>query len=182
MTIFMLKIIALVTMFLDHVKYAFPDNIYFDNVITYYFGRISYPLFAFILTEGYLHTSNLKKYLKRMIIFALISQIPFMLFRTLVGKQLLSNIIFTLLLGLIAIMSLDKSENEFISFLCLVGCYVLAILLNVDYGIWGLSIIIIFYIFKNNKVLLSLSYILANLLYYYSMLKERLFAGGIILI
>lgn len=83
------------TMVLDHIKYAIPETAGF---ITQYFGRISFPLFAFLVGEGYSHTSNLKKYYKRLIVFALISQVPFMLFRTLVGEWRMLNILFTLLL------------------------------------------------------------------------------------
>ena len=59
MSIFVIKIIACVTMVLDHVKYAIPAT---ENFITIYLGRIAFPLFAFLITEGYIHTSNLKKY------------------------------------------------------------------------------------------------------------------------
>ena len=85
-----------------------------SNFITEYLGRISFPLFAFLLVEGYLHTKNLKKYYKRLIIFAIISQIPFMLFRTLVGEWKMLNIMFTLLCGLLCITAYDKIKKEYI--------------------------------------------------------------------
>ena len=100
MSIFSLKIIACISMVFDHIKYAIPETTCF---LTQYFGRMSFPLFAFLVGEGYSHTSNLPKYYKRLILFALISQIPFMLFRTLVGQWQMLNILFTLLLGLIDI-------------------------------------------------------------------------------
>ena len=112
MSIFIIKIIACITMFLDHIKYAIPST---KNFITLYFGRISFPLFAFLITQGYIHTSNLKKYYTRLIIFGIISQIPFMFFRTLVGEWKMLNIMFTLLLGLAAITVYDKQKNKVIS-------------------------------------------------------------------
>ena len=119
MSIFVLKIIACITMFLDHIKYAIPIT---NNVLTKYLGRIAFPLFAFLITEGYMHTKNLKKYYIRLFIFALISQIPFMLFRTLVNSSdIILNIMFTLLLGLIAITIFDKTKEKFISIpLCII--------------------------------------------------------------
>lgn len=175
MTIFILKIIAIITMFFDHVRYAFPNNVYLNNVFTQYVGRISFPLFAFMITEGYIHTSDIKKYIKRLVIFALISQIPFMLFRTFVGDYTMGNVLFTLLFGLLAIIALDKIENTLYSTFAVVICFLAGYFLDVDYGLWGISIIIIFFIFKNNKVLLSISYLIANFIYYYSLVKERLF-------
>jgi hypothetical protein len=97
MTGFILKIIAVVTMVLDHIKYAVPVT---DCFVTKYFGRISFPIFAFLISEGLIHTKNRKKYFLRMLIFACISQIPFMLFRSLVADKFLLNIMFTFLFAI----------------------------------------------------------------------------------
>jgi len=110
MSIFIIKVIACITMVLDHIKYAVPETRCFATI---YLGRIAFPLFAFLAVEGYKHTSNLRKYYKRLIIFALISQIPFMLFRTLVGEWRMLNIIFTLILGLFAITVFDKLDKKY---------------------------------------------------------------------
>lgn len=109
MTGFILKLIAVITMVLDHIKYAVPAT---DCFLTKYFGRISFPIFAFLVTEGWIHTRSRKKYFIRMIIFALISQIPFMLFRTLVADKFLLNIMFTFILGILAIMSIDFAKEH----------------------------------------------------------------------
>ena len=76
MTSFVLKIIAIITMFIDHLGYAVFNRFSPLNFI----GRISFPIFAFQISEGYIHTKNVKKYLARLFIFSLISQIPFYLF------------------------------------------------------------------------------------------------------
>lgn len=137
--------------------------------VTEYFGRISYPLFAFLLVEGYIHTSNLKKYYKRLIIFAVISQIPFMLFRTLVGEWLMLNIMFTLLMGLLAITAYDKIKNEYISFPICILIILMADFINVDYGWFGVTTILMLYIFRKSKILKSLSYFFVVILYFYIM-------------
>lgn len=169
MTIFIIKLIACITMVFDHVKYAIPDTQCF---ITQYFGRISYPLFAFILTEGYVHTKNLKKYYIRLIISALISQIPFYYFRVLVdgtSYQMMLNIMFTLILGMLCMTCLDKIEKKYLSIpLTLIIIYI-GYLVNVDYGWFGITTIVIFYIFKNNKIYLSFYYIVLCLIKYYTL-------------
>lgn len=66
---FTLKIIAIIFMLCDHFGDAILKPFSFFNVL----GRIAFPIFAFQLTEGYIHTKNLKKYFKRLIIFAIIS-------------------------------------------------------------------------------------------------------------
>lgn len=164
MTIFVIKIIACITMVLDHIKYVYEPS---TNFFTLYLGRISFPLFAFLLTEGYVHTSNLKKYIKRLVIFGLISQIPFMIFRTYVGKWLMLNIMFTLLLGIIAIMIFDKIENKYISIPLVVLIIYCGKILQVDYGWYGVLLIFLLYLFKNNKVMLTISYIALVFIHYY---------------
>ena len=163
MTIFILKIVACLTMILDHIKYAIPE---LNNFVTIYFGRIAFPLFAFLLTEGYVHTSNLKKYYKRLIVFAIISQIPFMLFRTLVGDWKYLNIMFTLLLGLITITAYDKIEKKYISIPICILVIALGEILRVDYGWFGVILIFLLYLFKEKKILLTISYILLITIYY----------------
>lgn len=161
---FVIKLIACFSMILDHVKYAIPQT---DCFITEYLGRMSYPLFAFLITEGYIHTNNLKTYYKRLFIFAIISQIPFMLFRTLVGHWKMLNIMFTLLLGLFSITVYDKVKKEYISFPICIAVILLGEIINVDYGWFGVAIILMFYIFRKNKCYKLISYILLVIAYFY---------------
>lgn len=166
MSSFVVKIIACVTMILDHIKYAIPQT---ENILTIYLGRTSYPIFAFLLVEGYIHTRDLKKYYKRLFIFAIISQIPFMFFRTLVGEWKMLNIMFTLLLGLLAITAYDKIKKEYISFPICLLLILLGDIINVDYGWFGVLTILILYIFRKSKTLKSLGYILLVVFYFYMM-------------
>lgn len=165
MTIFLLKIIACSTMFIDHIKYAIPV---LENDFTNYIGRISFPLFAFFIGEGYLHTKDIKKYYLRLFIFAIISQVPFMLFRTLVGEWKMLNVIFTLLLGLTAILIYDKGKEKLISLIFVGGIAYLGKILKVDYGWYGVLAVFIIYILKNHKVLLPMGYGILLITYYYT--------------
>lgn len=159
-------------MILDHIKYAIPET---QGFVTQYFGRISFPLFAFLLTEGFCHTSNLKKYYKRLMIFAIISQIPFMLFRTLVGEWRMFNILFTLLLGLTAIVILDRFERKYYISLPLVSVFlILGKYLRVDYGWYGVACVVVLYIGKDRKFGRIIAFAILNLIYYY----QRLFVIG----
>lgn len=165
MTIYTIKIIACITMILDHIKYGIPV---LNNFITTYFGRIAYPLFAFFIVEGYIHTSDLKKYYKRLLIFGIISQIPFMLFRTLVGEYMLLNIIFTLLLGLISINIYEKVKNKFVSIPLVLFTIYLGKVLNVDYNWYGVATVFLLYILRDRKLLKCLGFALLTLFYYYT--------------
>ena len=96
MTSFILKIIAMATMVVDHFGDVYFKQISWMNLI----GRIAFPIFAFQVSEGYLHTKNLKKYFLRLFLFALVSQLPFMLFYSLyinTPDKITLNIFFTLL-------------------------------------------------------------------------------------
>lgn len=149
-------------MFLDHIKYAIPET---QNFITLYGGRIAFPIFAFLITEGYLHTSNLEKYIKRLSTFALISQIPFMLFRILVGEWQMLNIMFTLLLGLSAIVVYDKIEKKNLSIPICILIIILGEVINVDYGWFGVALVLLFYIFRNKKSMMSIAYMFLILIW-----------------
>lgn len=159
---FALKIIAIICMLCDHFGDAIIKSFSFLNVI----GRIAFPIFAFQITEGYTHTKDLKKYFKRLIIFAIISQIPFMLFLSTFTSSYTLNIFFTLLLGLLSIYIYNKIPNKFLAIVIGIIISIIAEIINVDYGAWGVIIIMIFYIFKDKKVIMSLLYLLSCFIKY----------------
>ena len=94
MTSFILKIIGVITMLFDHVGDAILGRFSFFNLI----GRIAFPIFAFQLAVGYTHTRDLKKHIIKLFIFAIISQIPFVLFLSTFTNDFYLNIFFTFLL------------------------------------------------------------------------------------
>ena len=120
-----LKLIAIVSMLIDHTAAtvirallisASPD--WQPGLRTLYsvsrdIGRLAFPIFCFLLVEGFLHTRNPKKYAGRLFLFALISEIPFDLalqsgwFDP--GKQ---NVYFTLLIGLLVLMGLSYFREK----------------------------------------------------------------------
>lgn len=179
MTSFALKIIAMITMLIDHSGDAYFKR----NTAMNFIGRIAFPIFAFQITEGYTHTKNLKKYFLRLFIFALLSQIPFWLFESTFTSNFTLNIFFTLFFGLLAIFCYDKLVNsKFIvvknekintilkiifGILPAIIFGIIAELAKFDYGFFGIAIIFIFYIFRNKKLTMSIIFILACIIKYF---------------
>lgn len=164
MSNFVLKIIAVISMLIDHSGYLIFNGFSFMN----YIGRLSFPIFAFLITEGYIHTSNLKRYFSRLLIFAFISQIPYIL---LFPNPFTLNILFTLALGLLALTVYDKSKNKLLGILFVIFSAILAQLLHCDYGWFGIATIYIFYIFKNKKIYMNMFFVFTtfiNYLYYFA--------------
>ena len=120
----MLKMLALITMVIDHVGAVFFPQLYWLR----YIGRISMPIYAFLISQGYKYTRNFTRYAIRLAIFAVISEVPYdLLFHGTwleFGNQ---NIMFTLLSGLIAVRLLDLSakKRNIILFLLAVGVTVI---------------------------------------------------------
>jgi hypothetical protein len=137
-----LKVIAMVTMLIDHVAYFLVPHgteIYFIMRII---GRIAYPIFAYYVAMGYKHTSDINRYMVRMLIFALISQIPFYFFSH--GTFYL-NVMFTFFMALLMLRLYEKGN------LIWVVVLFLADVIHMDYGAYGLLIILIFYRFADEK-------------------------------
>ncbi len=147
MSSFVLKLIGIISMLCDHIGFAFY-NPSFLRVI----GRVAFPIFAFQAVIGYEHTKDVKKHLIKMIIFAFISQIPFSLLYITLKQPFTLNVMFTIILGLFSIILFNKINNRIICFivLLLIGC--LGSIIRVDYGIFGIVTIFLFYYFKNNKI------------------------------
>lgn len=163
MTGFILKIIALISMLFDHLGYTIFNSFSFMN----YIGRLSFPIFAFCLTEGYIHTKNLNKYFFRLGLFAVISQIPYMLFESTFSNNFNLNILFTLLLGLLSITLFNKIKNKVLGYIIVILCAIIAQFFYFDYGWFGIATIFVFYIFKNKKSYMNMFFIIITFINYY---------------
>ena len=164
MSSFILKIIAIICMMFDHVGYIIFGKFSFMN----YIGRLAFPIFAFGISEGYKNTKNLKKYLLRLFVFAIISQIPYILFLNAIGSTNFTfNIFFTLILGLLSITIYDKIDNKYLGILIVILFSAFAELFNFDYGCFGIATIFIFYLFKDNKLLMNVFFIIITFINYF---------------
>ena len=93
---FTLKVVAIVGMTFNHACYIFYPYLPAEALLLLFgFGGLTFPIMAFLLVEGYHHTSNIKRYAGRLLAFALVSQVPYGLF---LAHNL--NVLFTLLIGL----------------------------------------------------------------------------------
>ena len=162
MSSFVLKIIACVCMFCDHFGDAFFGKVTFLNFI----GRLSFTIFCFQIVQGYLHTHDIRKYILRLSVFALISQISYMIFYRVVFDSFGINVIFTLLFGLLAILIYDK-YNKFVGTCSFVLLATIAQVCKFDYGFYGVFIIFMFYLLRNKKIAMSITFAIAVIAKYY---------------
>jgi len=146
---FTLKMIAIVSMVIDHIGYVLFPEVIILRII----GRLAFPIFTYILTEGFFYTRDVKKYMMRLGIFALVSEVPFDLATT--GKVLEfnhQNVFFTLFLGVLMMCLVSKTKNIVIQYGIVAFLILVCRLLHTDYSTTGLLIIFIFYIFRERKI------------------------------
>ena len=162
-----LKNIAVITMVIDHIGgtlvYEFEQrnvqNIGIDGFISMWMriiGRIAFVLFAFLLTEGFVYTSDKKKYALRLCAGAVISEIPYDLVES--GRIVNiwdQNIFFTLLLGFCIIWILDtiKEKGIFIKVVVVLLGLMLSELLRCEYGVMGIGLIVVLYCLRGKMIL-----------------------------
>lgn len=150
----MLKLLAVVCMVIDHGALIFapvlPEERY---VLLRKIGRVAFPVFCFLTAEGYVHTGNKKKYGLQLLLFALISEIPFDLMVS--GKAFYTggqNVYFTLFLGVLMLGLYDPVDRPLLRFLLMFAVGAAAVLLKVDYGIRGVLLIFLLYVLREQPV------------------------------
>ncbi len=163
-----LKILAILTMTIDHIGVV----IYPDQAILRVIGRISFPLFAYLAVLGMESTSNLRNYLMRLLIFALISQIPFFLAAG-IGPFDTLNIFFTLFSGVL-FLSLLKSPSTEANLVAAVPVLA-SVLLNFDYGAYGIASISCMYILRKNIKYGIVALLLLNGVFFF-LLQTQIFS------
>lgn len=199
-----LKVIAVLTMVIDHIcKIVFQwllsnywgvmvDNgqmsweqfQQIDNFIRFDLqsvGTIAFPLFCFLLAEGFRYTRDKKRYIGLMFIFALISEIPFDIGFFSEYSQMegtfpfylkYQNVFFTLFLGLLTLACLerlsckseirtDKIKSVILQVICVAVLALVAELIRCDYGMQGILYIAAFYVCRNHRIYQVLLFLLA---------------------
>ncbi len=168
-----LKLIACFSMLLDHVGavvlYPYTESVLltagYQSIrfqtelyeLLRKVGRIAFPIYCFLLVEGFLHTHKVKLYFVRLFLFAVISEIPFNLaFRNKPFDITYQNVFFTLSLGLLALICLQYIEQTnfskflkvLLSFLAITGTMAVAYLLESDYSYKGVLAVVMLYLFR----------------------------------
>lgn len=176
-----LKYIAFLSMFIDHFNKAIitPMLNYQQPLVTIstifdIIGRIAFPIFAFMIVEGFFKTKSRTKYLRNLIIFAIISEIPFDMFQSKVFINNRSqNIMWALALGLLTLMIVDKLKEKIKNHYVWLGISIIIVLINAtiatllsfDYDYYSTIIIFILYLFYDNRLV-------ASILSYFIIIKE----------
>ncbi|MNW31023.1 TraX protein [compost metagenome] len=137
----MLKFIALIAMFIDHIGHVFFPTMDVFKII----GRVSLPLFAWSIAKGVEYTSDIKKYAIRVLGLAVVSQFPY----AVLFKNNSLNVCFTLFIGILIIQLLESKINFLVKYMLAFSCLLLSDFLNFDYGIYGAITIIICFYFHN---------------------------------
>ena len=173
-----LKTIACITMLVDHIGAScieagllLPElergevsggawdqlSLFQLDRVLRFTGRLAFPIFCFLLVEGFVHTHDVKKYVRRLFLFALISEVPFDLafFRTPFDFSA-QNVYWTLALGVLAMAGLKRFEKEnglpgWQGLVWAGGCAALALAANTDYNAIGVIIICALYLTRTNR-------------------------------
>ncbi len=166
---FQLKWIAIATMLIDHVgAVLFPYEMGFRII-----GRISFPIFCFLLAEGFFHTKDVKRYMLRLFIFALISEVPYDLaFRGEIWYQERQNVFFTLFLGVFLLYLMKMSSGFLLKFGEAFFVMYMAEFLCTDYGGRGILLILIYYVLREKKGINVCAGAAWNLLYGWRMIQN----------
>lgn len=131
-----MQIIAMLTMLIDHVGYIFfPGELYLRVI-----GRIAFPIYCYLLVQGHIHTSSRPRYLRRLFVIAVITQIPYNMALDPGGW----NVVFTLLLSAIVLVILDKLPNLWLGIPVVFAAVLLMDYLPLDYNAYGLLLVLIF--------------------------------------
>lgn len=154
-----LKLIAVVSMLIDHMGAVLFDDLYWMRAV----GRLAMPIFCFFIAEGYYHTRDRKKYLLRMGLFALIAELPFDLAFNgtpfFWGHQ---NVMCTFFLAISAMWAFDEitlrnegKKGRILGALAAFGVAIAATLLQTDYGAFGVAMVFLFHILRENGLLVQ---------------------------
>lgn len=166
-----LKYIAFASMFIDHFNKAIITPFLTGTgpmvIITTIFdilGRIAFPIFAFMVVEGFFKTKSQWKYLRNLLIFAVISEIPYDMFQSAEFVNTRSqNILWGLALGLFTIMVIDKLKAYikkrplwvFVSLLIVALSSLGSMLISSDYEYYAIIIIYLYYLFYDKRLVAS---------------------------
>ncbi|MCQ2451073.1 MAG: conjugal transfer protein TraX [Clostridia bacterium] len=168
----MLKIIAVITMLIDHIAvFVLPYTSLAGYVLFTFLGksmgliqfmrhigRLAFPIYAFLITEGYIHTHDRKKYGRNLLIFALISEIPWNYAHTLSLTFKNQNVFFTLFVGYLGICLYEKlNEKRFLQIIAILGLFLFTLLIKSDYGMIGYALILTMYILRKNRLIMAIA-------------------------
>jgi hypothetical protein len=175
-----LKLIAIITMTIDHTAVTFQQDFQAIDIpfvegsvlggeLTLYWlmrliGRVAFPIFCFLIGEGYRHTRNKPKYALRLLIFAVISEIPYNLLHGHWFASEAQNVFVTLFLGLMMIHAFETIKGNLLKYVVMLAIATISTYLKADYDLTGVLLVFIIYILRNHPAAQAiLSYPLLNI-------------------
>lgn len=190
-----LKLIACISMLADHlsrlylIRFPWVNAVWFTVAgrsislmqLLMMFGRFAFPIFVFLLVEGFEKTRNRNRYGISLLVLALLSEIPFNL---MLGKTLLfpkQNVMFTLLLGYLAMYGLEYFKKKpIIGLLSVVVLYLISRYLRADYSTTGFIFILLMYGLRKERIIQSVAcsvLLPMKLMVFLSLLLTNLYNG-----
>ena len=168
MSAFVIKLFACIAMLVDHSAFVFEDQLTAISPWLYIgcrmFGRLAFPLFAMGIAEGVTHTKSSSKYIGRMVLFSILSQLPFSL---MVGTKIASvtvdtlgvsvplytslSVMVTLTLGLCTCVAIHEGKH-FLGAFALAAAFAIDRTIGMDYGLLGVLFIVAMYLSRVNKL------------------------------
>ena len=145
-----LKIIAVLSMVIDHCAYFLMEHGTPLYGVMRCFGRIAFPVFAFLIAEGFANTRNRSRYFLTILGFAIISEIPWFLLNGYDGTH---NVMFTLAIGVAALTVFDRlCEHRPLCVIVISLLLALAYWMGVDYNWRGVLMIVLFYMLRHQTI------------------------------
>ena len=145
----MLKLIACVTMLIDHFGHAIVPELSVPYVVPLYYacrlvGRIAFPIYCFLLAEGMRHTLNPHKYILRLAVGVLLAELPFDILFEGGFSWAYQNVMVTLTLGAVMLWCMHHAGSPWMKLLIVLPFALLAEFAGADYGGWGVAMIAVF--------------------------------------
>ena len=162
-----LKLTAIIVMFIDHFALVILSRYPAANTALFSIGnypyslyricrdigRAAFPIFCFLLVEGFFHTRNRFRYARNLFLFACISEIPWNFMHTNTWTYSRQNVFFTLFLGVLAFWALESfHENQGMQLVCVLAVLAISLQLSADYGWKGYVFLLILYWLRKNRI------------------------------
>lgn len=145
---FHLKCIAMLTMLLDHIAQIFFPQIRIFKIV----GRMAFPIYAFLIAEGFHYTHDRKKYAVRLGIFGLLSEIPYdVAFTGTLFWWDNQNVMFSLAISVVVLMLCNRTEKKYLKVLYVLAGMGLAWLIRSDFAYMSVATVVCFYYFRDKK-------------------------------
>lgn len=149
---FYLKLLAISAMLINHIGHTF-EGIWNPPVWAFIYlsvGLLTFPIMAYLIVDGFYYTRNRWKYVGRLALFSLLSFLPFhYVFLPPFPLWVGNNIMFTLAMGVVMMMVLEKAPTKWLE----IPVVIIFMLLTFwsDWQVFGIPIIYAFYRFRNSQ-------------------------------